>query len=602
MSSQFLPTPLTSGDKVKDEASKKERPYKISFKDIFLYKESEKAARQKEKNLNRNMKIHQKTTFSSRMKSRSHLSQIAFRSDTVSGSLEKCGLDPTLILSLTEGTDTKRTVREFINEQRDRFLLEYALSTKRNMINMYDKHMATKERQLIRAETKLQDDAIAFEEFLQQNYQRSVDALKAFVYFTPAKSLFTSLFLLFSFSEHKQNNLTNLLLLSRAAQETRNKLQMTAELKKASMEAQAVNNEISKTEFLLKEYIKYGLFLLKLSPKHWQIQQTVKKMQTSKGKENTEGTLPKILTKLSIKKRESSIEDTRRLSFSEEYSLERYSQGKPRWKPTRSQENSISSIPNLSDSIGSEDSLEFLLDDDVDYDLEPEIYFKEPEELLQVLTELEEQNLTLIQYSQDVDENLEDVNKREKLIQDKINSNIDFLLEHKNMLKASCVREEETAAELELRCRLFSFGEFNSDAQEKLIDALSKKINQVYKVCIGDDEVGSLNLVQKLAKVESRLVELSDLIDSIPKENVEAIKRIKQKERRQKLREEKMKEKLRHQEERLKAALERAVSQPKKKLGRRLIYRSKPPSANKPVLLAVQDTITQSLEDEYFFT
>lgn len=50
----------------------------------------------------------------------------------------------------------------------------------------------------------------------------------------------------------------------------------------------------------------------------------------------------------------------------------------------------------------------------------PEIYFKEPEELLQVLTELEEQNLTLVQYSQDVDENLEDVNKREKFIQDKM--------------------------------------------------------------------------------------------------------------------------------------------------------------------------------------
>lgn len=33
------------------------------------------------------------------------------------------------------------------------------------------------------------------------------------------------------------------------------------------------------------------------------------------------------------------------------------------------------------------------------------------------------------------------------------------------MLKANCEREEEKAAELELRSRLFSFGEFNSDAQ-----------------------------------------------------------------------------------------------------------------------------------------
>lgn len=75
---------------------------------------------------------------------------------------------------------------------------------------------------------------------------------------------------------------------------------------------------------------------------------------------------------------------------------------------------------------------------------------------------------------------------------------------------------------------------FSLQSQEKLIDSLSKKINQVYKVCIGDADVGSLNPVQKLVKVESRLVELSDLIESIPKENVEAIERIKQKERRQK--------------------------------------------------------------------
>lgn len=82
-----------------------------------------------------------------------------------------------------------------------------------------------------------------------------------------------------------------------------------------------------------------------------------------------------------------------------------------------------------------------------------------------------------------------------------------------------------------MRCFLLSF---SSQSQEKLIDSLSKKINQVYRVCIGDDEVGSLNPVQKLVKVESRLVELSDLIETIPKENVEAIERMKQKERRQK--------------------------------------------------------------------
>ncbi|XP_036924250.1 coiled-coil domain-containing protein 38 [Sturnira hondurensis] len=609
MSSHFLSKPLASGEKLKNESIKKKGPYKIFFKDLFLFKESEMAEKKKEKFLNHSKKIHQKSTFSSRMKSRSHLSQIAFRADTGVGSFEKFMLDPALILRLQDGAGAKRNIHEFISDQRNRFLLEYTLSTKRSTITKFEKCMETEEQQILKAETKLQDDAVAFEEFLRENDQRSVDALKV------------------------------------AAQETVNKLHMMAELKKASLEVQAVKSEISKAEFLLKEYMKYGLFLLKLSPKQWQIQQALKRVQVSKSKENTDGTLPKILTKLNARMGEGSAEDIKKMSILDDYSPGTGSQGntrdsglhsqnfiscnkeqglisnymlflftstiannmdsawtfqtgKPRKESTRAVEKSKMSLSNRPTSVSSEDSL----DDESDYDLEPELYFKEPEELLQVLTELEEQNLTLVQYSQDVDENLEDVNKREKLIRDKINSNIEFLLEHKEMLKANCLREEEKAAELELRSRLFNFGEFNSEAQEKLIDSLSKKINQVYKVCIGDGEVGGLNTVQKLVKIESRLVELSDLIETIPKENVDAIERIKQKERRQKLREEKMKEKQRHQEERLRAALERAVAQPKKKLGRRLVYRSNPPSGNKQELLLVQATRTRSIEEEYFFT
>ncbi|KAF6117806.1 coiled-coil domain containing 38 [Phyllostomus discolor] len=380
MPSPFLSKPLASKDKQKDESIKKQGPYKIFFKDLFLFKDTEMAEKKKEKLLSHNKKIHQKSTFSSRMKSRSHLSQIAIRTDTAAGSFEKFMLDPALILRLQEGADAKRNIHEFINDQRHRFLLEYTLSTKRSAITKFERCMETEEQQILKAETKLQDDAIAFEEFLRENDQRSVEALKV------------------------------------AAQETVNKLHMTAELKKASLEVQAVKSEISKAEFLLKEYMKYGLFLLKLSPKQWQIQQALKRVQVSKSKEYSEGTLPKILTKLSARKGESSAEDVTKISFSDYYSPGTGSQGKPRKESTRAVEKSKTSLANRSASVSSEDSL----DDELDYELEPELYFKEPEELLQVLTELEEQNLTLVQYSQDVDENLEDVNKREKLIQDKM--------------------------------------------------------------------------------------------------------------------------------------------------------------------------------------
>ncbi|KAK7824925.1 hypothetical protein U0070_014131 [Myodes glareolus] len=166
--------------------------------------------------------------------------------------------------------------------------MAYAVSTKKNTIQRFEKLITMKENQLRKAEKKLQADAIAFEEFLRENDQRSVDALKM------------------------------------AAQETINKLQMTTELKKASLEVQGIKSEIAKTEFLLKEYMKYGFFLLKLSPKHWQAQQLQKRAQASK----SNPILPRILEKFSLSSSKRDSAESDRLSLSDEHGTRRTNQGK----------------------------------------------------------------------------------------------------------------------------------------------------------------------------------------------------------------------------------------------------------------------------------
>ncbi|XP_074127409.1 coiled-coil domain-containing protein 38 [Sminthopsis crassicaudata] len=566
MSTHALPVRSTTSTREREDkprensrksSSEKNKPYTYYFEDMFLFKKKELEEKEREKLVNRSRKVHEKTTFSSRMKNRSHLGGIHIPVESVSHDL---GLDSTVILSFVErSADAKKPIQEFIRDQRERFMLEYTLATKRKTIMKLQRRMEMKEEQLLNAEKRLQEDAFAFEEFLRENDQKSVDALKI------------------------------------AAQETIGKLQMTSELKKANLEIQVVKSEITKSEFLLKEYLKYGCFLLRLSPKSWQIQQALKK---AKNKDITSvPSLPKLVSKTSSLKRSKLDKDNQRKISA--YSTTTDDENKKGKKSSGFEKRKILS-PKAA-SISSEDSLDFGIDE-IDCDLEPELYFKEPEELLQVFTELEEQNLTLVQYSQDVDETLDDVSKREKVIQDKVNSNIEALLTQKEMLKNNCAREEEKAAELELRSRLFSFGEFNSEIQEKLIESLSKKVNQVYKVCIGDVDIANLNPVQKLVKVESRLVELSDLIDSVPKENIEVIEKAKQRERRQKLREEKLKEKQRSQEEKIRIALERAVSQPKKKMGRRLVFRSQPLSDMKQEILFVDDTKSKLLEEQFFFT
>ena len=49
------------------------------------------------------------------------------------------------------------------------------------------------------------------------------------------------------------------------------------------------------------------------------------------------------------------------------------------------------------------------------------------------------------------------------------------------MLKSTIRREEEKADDLELKCKMFSYGEFKAEDQEKTLRLLNKKVEEVYR-------------------------------------------------------------------------------------------------------------------------
>lgn len=55
---------------------------------------------------------------------------------------------------------------------------QYAVKTKQRTIAKLEEMISEEERRAKLAETKLEEDAIAFDEFLKENDRRSVDALK----------------------------------------------------------------------------------------------------------------------------------------------------------------------------------------------------------------------------------------------------------------------------------------------------------------------------------------------------------------------------------------------------------------------------------------
>ncbi|XP_073745963.1 cilia- and flagella-associated protein 100 isoform X5 [Callorhinus ursinus] len=234
---------------------------------------------------------------------------------------------------------------------------------------------------------------------------------------------------------------------------------------------------------------------------------------------------------------------------------------------------------------------------------ELELYFTEPQQLLDIFMKLEEQNLSLIQNTQEMEEALDDLNFTLKNTQIHISNRLCASCSRKseqlpatwlgvmagdrevNQLKQwvttltmSITKEEEMAAELELKARVFHFGEYKGAQEDKLLESLNRKVLDVYQHCIGTQQESNLGTVQMLTIIEHHLDELLENLERVPPIKIEEAEKAKEKERRMRLREEKVMMQKRLQEERLQRAQARAQAEIKKKRGRRLVSRSRPPA------------------------
>lgn len=77
-----------------------------------------------------------------------------------------------------------------------------------------------------------------------------------------------------------------------------------------------------------------------------------------------------------------------------------------------------------------------------------------------------------------------------------------------------------------------------------------------------------------LTNIEARLEELLSIIDSMPREEVEAAEKQKEKERRQRVREAKHALQAKQQEERIQRSIRRSQEPVKRRAGKPIMYRS----------------------------
>ncbi|XP_017335703.1 cilia- and flagella-associated protein 100 isoform X1 [Ictalurus punctatus] len=533
---------------------------------IFHFRKTEKARRKQEYQRDLSLSVSEKKTYSGKIKAR----QLDLRKKLRDGLEDK--EEATTHLSQTEvqlpqnapaskvimikdRNIEKESIREFINKKREMFYLEYALAVKREEIAQLEEQASREEKKLAKAEKLLEDDAALFDTFLKENDKNSVEAIRI------------------------------------AEQESKAKMEKVAEIKRITAKMVAIKSNISKLEDTLQEYKLYKDFLFKISPPEWQEKQRAKKKHRTKStsainKEEHEGKSRETDRAKKTRQSDRHTGREKRSPVSRELPPLRET-----WVHSR---HSIKSTPQGSKISSASES------DSSEYEEEPELYFTEPQQLLNLLSELEEQNLFLIQNSQETEESLEEFRQTMEQTRKNIEQEANHLKQQIDAMTETLMREKEKTAELELNTRFFDFGKSKAE-EESALNALGQKVEEVYRSCIGDSET-NLSTLQMLMAIESRLGDLLESVELIPADHLAVAERAKEKERRLRLRDEKLIQQKQHQEERIKKAMERAQAEIKRTSGKKLMPRSQPPV--RKLKSKEHSDITDEEKEEYlyFFT
>ncbi|XP_068596202.1 cilia- and flagella-associated protein 100 [Brachionichthys hirsutus] len=332
-------------------------------------------------------------------------------------------------------------------------------------------------------------------------------------------------------------------------QEVKSKREKNAEIKKLTAEIGSLKSELVKSEETLIDYRRYKELLFKLSPPEWQEAQ---KIQTLKAEVPSDKEAP---DKASREHEGSGIR-----------------KGKYECR-------AVSRIVTAQNA-------------------EPELYFTDPQQLLDLVSELTEQILSLIHNSTREEEKLKELQQSIDTSRRKIEKDEEPLKLQISDMNHRISKEKTRVAELKQKVQLHV--SLNTEDQDVMLDALGKKVAEVYRCCV-NDALTNLSTLEMLAAIENRMSLVLQSLESIPEESLEMMRKIKDKERRSRQREEKLREQRERQKERMRRYLERSHTDSRKIMGRKLMPRSKP-VARKVTVTNVDNTPDEEEIQDYLFT
>nr|XP_057919486.1 cilia- and flagella-associated protein 100 isoform X2 [Doryrhamphus excisus]XP_057919487.1 cilia- and flagella-associated protein 100 isoform X2 [Doryrhamphus excisus]XP_057919488.1 cilia- and flagella-associated protein 100 isoform X2 [Doryrhamphus excisus] len=516
-------------------------------KSILLQSLNEKSERQKEMRKFLPLPIDEKMSYSARMmaQQRKDLSkQLAEEEESVKV-LKQAKRKPTLPFQTPARRELKTAllkqthiVREckhdFIAMERQKAVLEISLMTKRSEICKMDKAIAKEERQLKELEKLIEKDNQNFEQFLRDNEKKSTEARTFF------------------------------------EREAKSKQERNAEIKKMTSEISIIRSEVSSYEETLQEYKRYKELLFKLSPPEWQEAQRAKLMRKVPLDQSTEDELKPPPMDPTAVKREKTVESDG-------------AGGRPRLTSAESTSPSKQSDPDTDSS---------------EYEDDPELYFTDPKQLIELMTELTEQNLSLMKNCTRAEETLEELKQSMEAVKKTTEKDEALLRQQIHEMNRRIEDEKARAAKLKQKVQVHVL--LNMEHEDDMLSALGEKVAEVYRCCV-DDRVSSHSTLEKLASIEKQMSSLLLCLEDIPEESLEMMQKIKDSERRIRQREEKLRLQREKQMERMKRYLERSLADAKKTSGRKLMPRCIP-TAQKVKVKKVESVPADDDFNDYFFT
>ncbi|KAM6300827.1 cilia- and flagella-associated protein 100 [Aegotheles albertisi] len=589
---------VLSGSTEEDKENPMKNPFTIPPDiDIFAVRDKERKEAKAERERMKTMKIHEKMTYSTKIKVKDKGLRKALQKEeeetrkqaTNEERLET--LQESLSWEIAVKNDyplEKMTFCDYINDKREVFLFQYAKAIKQDEIHRIENITKNEEKKLEKAEYYLEKNSAMSDELLKEYHENFVQALK------------------------------------NAEKEITVMTKKTKEIQAITSQMENLQSDISRFKDTLQEYKTYRDFLYELSPKEWQEEHGKKHRKENNlktaSKTNEECALPPTTPE------QGECQGRAAHSTSgQPHVLSVHLFLSPGEGPTASSySTSYIDVPNsvLSSEILECSSLHkikpqlkdiqkplatrklSLLEDAEsetcsDEDEEPELYFTDPQQLLSVFTEMEEENLSFIQNSQETEESLDKVQQTFITTYESMEKQLAELRQQVDTLKSSIAEEEERVEDLKLKVHFLSSGEDKADDQDKTLTSLNKKVLEVYCHCIGENEA-NLQTLEMLMVIEKQLNDFLDNLESIPPAKIEQAKKARNKAQRIKLQEEKLRQQMQQQEERPQQALERAQATIKKQSSRRPVFHSNPP-ARKEKKKHIQEQMDEE-EQLYYFT